>query len=462
MTRPSLPSSLRPRVSDYGFDSPAGSDSSAVEGGVNRYGLAYESAAQIFSVTLILDLYEFSVWNLFYLRKTALGTITFDMVLDSGHGLAPHACNIVTGSYSAKRTAGNAGMVVTFQVQAESQAFEFLDADVDAQLAVFEVFGRQGPGMLIRIGVFANSDTLAFADFPAVNMVTADVDPAITFTRAGAKTYFDQAGILRTAAANVWPLEYHPVTRRALGRRVEPASTNKYRFSRQLDNAAWVKSAAAVVANAGSSADGTTSMEKLKESATIAASYANQSEALVVGQVKTISAVVASSGDSRFLQFLFPATGFSANRIAVFNVETGAFLTNSALVTARSTPLGGGRCRIEATCVATLNVTVGVQVRLATAFAATTQNSVGNNVSGLLIDNLQSEDAAVAGSIIDTDSVAVSRPPEVVQLNVPAGKSTLTYSFSDGTTTTVAVTAGSVHTVPDTFFPKYITRMVWG
>lgn len=457
MTRPSLPSSLRPRVSDYGFNSPAGADSSAVEGGVDRYGLAYESAAQIFSVTLILDLYEFSVWNLFYLRKTALGTITFDMVLDSGHGLAPHACNIVTGSYSAKRTAGNAGMVVTFQVQAESQAFEFLDDDVDAQLAVFEVFGRQGPGMLTRIGVFANFDTLAFADFPAVNMVTVDVDSAITFNRAGPKTYFDQAGILRTAAANVWPLEYHPVTRRALGRRVEPARTNVLKNASFEDvnttvapvswtfeqvSGAAVLSKTAVYGNYGVKA------ERATFNMTAAAGYVTMVQTTsgpAVGARLTAQCKVRMSIAGTVRMYI-QALNAASTLLATYTSDLFALAASQTAFTPISFTTASG---LPADTVS---------VRL---FARVFPGAVG---SGTLVDwdDAQLEEGLVASSFIFTDGAAVTRPADFAQLTVPAGRSSLTYSFSDGTTTTVAVTAGSVHTVPDTFFPKYITRMVWG
>ena len=160
MTNPQMPAGMRPRISDYGFNAPKGAEQAEVEGGVDRFGLAYESAAKVFSVTLVLDLYEFSIWNLFFERRIALGTITFDMLLDSGHGIAPHPCNIVKDSYSAKRSAGAAGMVVSFQVQAESQSFDFTEAEIDQQLLAYDLFGRLAPGFFKRLATFANEDTL--------------------------------------------------------------------------------------------------------------------------------------------------------------------------------------------------------------------------------------------------------------------------------------------------------------
>jgi hypothetical protein len=51
-------------------------------------------------------------------------------------------------------------------------------------------------------------------------------DAAITFTRASIGTYYDAAGVLRTAAANTPRLDHDPATGAALGLLVEEARTN--------------------------------------------------------------------------------------------------------------------------------------------------------------------------------------------------------------------------------------------
>lgn len=75
---------------------------------------------------------------------------------------------------------------------------------------------------------FANSDVL---------------DPRITYTRNDtAKSYFDRNGVMRIAKANEWPREFDAATGRCLGRSVWESRTNVALWSRDLTNAAWVKS----------------------------------------------------------------------------------------------------------------------------------------------------------------------------------------------------------------------------
>lgn len=128
-------------------------------GGRGRYALAYARGTQYFSVSLVLDLYEFGVWNAFYLRKIAEGTITFDMPLDSGNGVALHECNILTETYSVSRTAG-VGMVVSFDVEALSQAQTFSDEMIEEILTTHEVYGDDAPAALSRLARFVLLDSL--------------------------------------------------------------------------------------------------------------------------------------------------------------------------------------------------------------------------------------------------------------------------------------------------------------
>ncbi len=159
MPNPQMPRGLIPSATSYGFKSPGGGRRTDVAGGRGRYAMAYARGTQYFSVTLVLDLYEFSVWNVFYLRKIAEGTITFDMPLDSGHGVALHACNIVPNSYDVQRTAG-VGMVVAFEVEALSQAQEMSEETVESILAIHEEYGDATPAIFARLARFVLVDSL--------------------------------------------------------------------------------------------------------------------------------------------------------------------------------------------------------------------------------------------------------------------------------------------------------------
>lgn len=55
------------------------------------------------------------------------------------------------------------------------------------------------------------------ASFEA-DLLKADLNPLITYARASTKYYFDATGTLQAAAPNVWPVEYDPVSLKALGR----------------------------------------------------------------------------------------------------------------------------------------------------------------------------------------------------------------------------------------------------
>jgi hypothetical protein len=77
--------------------------------------------------------------------------------------------------------------------------------------------------------------------YPIVDLSTTTLDGRITYASSGGKTYWDVNGVMQTAAANVWPLEYDQVTHAALGRSIWEARTNLARFSADLTQSNWVK-----------------------------------------------------------------------------------------------------------------------------------------------------------------------------------------------------------------------------
>jgi hypothetical protein len=160
MPNPQMPSGLhmRPSEQQYGFDAPGGAMRTPVAGGTARTGEQFSREAQFFNITLVLDLQEFSVWNTFFLRRIAKGTIPFDLPLDSGYGVSPHACTIIPDSYTVNRTNG-VGMVVAFQVEAINQAYDMPDQAVDALLDLWKVAGGDSNALLLRIKQFALEDS---------------------------------------------------------------------------------------------------------------------------------------------------------------------------------------------------------------------------------------------------------------------------------------------------------------
>lgn len=66
-----------------------------------------------------------------------------------------------------------------------------------------------------------------------LDLLNPQLDPRITFSRASTKTYFGSNGLMQTAAADVWPLEYDPITLQPLGRSVWEQRTNTIIRSQQ-------------------------------------------------------------------------------------------------------------------------------------------------------------------------------------------------------------------------------------
>lgn len=157
---PTMPNGLKPVVEGYSIDDPGGVMRTDVAGGAPRYALDWDRGTQRYSVTLILDALQFSVWTVFYHHSIKKGSIAFGMQLDSGFGAAMHQVNIMPGSYSATRTSGIM-TVVSFIAEAESQVHELSAADAASVIDIYNTAGAGTNALLDRIAQFANGDTNA-------------------------------------------------------------------------------------------------------------------------------------------------------------------------------------------------------------------------------------------------------------------------------------------------------------
>lgn len=156
---PTMPNGLVPHVSAYSHDDPGGVMRTEVEGGASRFGLDWDRGTQRYSVTMVLTLTQYSVWAAFYFHIIKKGAIAFDMRLDTGFGTDTHSVNIMPGSYSGTRTAGNL-MSITFVVEAESQAYEMTASDAAAYVDLHNGGALENNGLFARIAQFATVDTL--------------------------------------------------------------------------------------------------------------------------------------------------------------------------------------------------------------------------------------------------------------------------------------------------------------
>ena len=160
MTTINLPRDLYPVTSPSGYSHGAagGVSRTQVEGGFNRYALEYDRGVQLFNVALACTASHYQVWTLFFYNIIKKGALSFNMPLDSGAGLQQHEVNIIPQSVNVTETDGN-NFVVTFQVEADSSAYEFDDEATDTVLSIWETSGDVGD-FIDRLAEFVLEDTL--------------------------------------------------------------------------------------------------------------------------------------------------------------------------------------------------------------------------------------------------------------------------------------------------------------
>lgn len=158
MSLPKLPAGLCIAAQGYGFGGPTGARRTDIAAGRGRYGLNYYGGTSQFAVTLVLRDDQMRVWSLFYHRKIALGTLPFELELDSGMGIQPHECNILPDSYQA--VLNQTVWVVTFNVEAKASAYEAEVPVLDLELEYWDNTQQPLGPMLDRLTIFANEDVL--------------------------------------------------------------------------------------------------------------------------------------------------------------------------------------------------------------------------------------------------------------------------------------------------------------
>lgn len=158
MSLPTIPSGLVIAAQGYSFSGASGGRRTDIAAGRGRYGLNYYGGTSPFAVTIIMTCGQMHIWSLFYNRKIALGTLPFEMQLDSGMGVQAHECNIFPGSYQASLNQGI--WSVSFNVEARASAYDIDQAVVDLEFEYWENTQELLGPMLDRLTIFANDDVL--------------------------------------------------------------------------------------------------------------------------------------------------------------------------------------------------------------------------------------------------------------------------------------------------------------
>lgn len=216
---------------------------------------------------------------------------------------------------------------------------------------------------------------------------------------------------LTTSAAVYGPrFDYDPVTLAAKGLLIEEQRTNLITYSEQVDNAAWTKVGLNISANALAAPDGTTTAEKITESAAGGTHLAYQSlSASATAYTVTVYAKAAERS-WMYLRFDTDAPVIST----WYNLSAGTVGTVGSGVTASITSVGNGwyRCTYTRTATATTQYAV-----VGVSNADGTSSYAGDGSSGVYIWGAQLEAGAFATSYIPTIASSVTRSADVASVN---------------------------------------------
>lgn len=225
-----------------------------------------------------------------------------------------------------------------------------------------------------------------------------------TFTRSTVGSYFDTAGVLKSAAIDTVRIDHDPYTGERLGFLSEPERTNYSTYCTDLANVAWNKSEA--TATSGYSApDLSTNAVKLVESSTASVAHTISKAYSTSNGTTYTSSVYAKAGERSKLRLFAPG----ANVYAHFDLSAGTVLSSgSGTVSAKIRPVGRGwyRCVVTGTSDGSSG-NYAVYISLLDDSANTTYT--GNGTSGLYLWGTQLEAGEYDTSLIQTTSAALTR-----------------------------------------------------
>jgi len=232
-----------------------------------------------------------------------------------------------------------------------------------------------------------------------------------TVTRASTKNVLGSAGLYVSVANNVPAFEFN-TDGSYRGLLVEPGATNLFTRSQEFNDAAWVKVASTITANAAVAPDGTTTADKLVETAVDSIHYAEQNKTLTAA-VHSISFYMKAG--ERTWGGIRGVNSVSGNCLAWFNLATGAKGSVSGTgATSSIENVGSGWYRCTLTIALASASPFEYRVFVATGDNVT--NYLGDGTSGIFIWQGQLETGVIATSPIVTAGSTVARSTDVVTL----------------------------------------------
>ena len=246
-------------------------------------------------------------------------------------------------------------------------------------------------------------------DWATDRSLPAAYGPTPSFSRASTGTYFTSSGVLSSAAVNAPRFNhvYNGSSWVSKGLLVEEQRTNNLRQSNSFSTT-WVLLDGAVVANSGTSPDGTNNAWKMNELATTTHAHGIYQTLTIPGGACTWS-IYAKAGERSWLQFL--SYNSTTNFPTWFNLSNGTVGTNAAGNTATITPIGNGwyRCSITRSAGADY-------AQFYTANGDNNGSYLGEVGKGIYIFGAQVETGSFPTSYIPTTTAAVTRSADVCQI----------------------------------------------
>lgn len=190
---------------------------------------------------------------------------------------------------------------------------------------------------------------------------------------------------------------------------VEPQRTNRFTYSNEFSNIAWVKNIGAILANNATSPEGITNASKLVGIALTTQQWIYRLSLPVVSGSQYTFSIFAKKGEYNFIQ-LRNLSNINAN--SVFNLNTGTIHSTST-GTAQIQNFGNGwyRCSVTATASSTGNSEIYVNL---STNGTSQQSFLGNGTSGVFIYGAQLEQGANSTSYISTVASTVTRNADVI------------------------------------------------
>ena len=176
------------------------------------------------------------------------------------------------------------------------------------------------------------------------------VDPRITFTRASTATYFDEDGVLQSAAVDRPRIDFNPSTLVCNGLLIEEQRTNSFPASNDFANATYwtVYGTAVATAGAATGPDGLTSASNLAGATDTTVSGNNLEENLSISAstAYTFSVFVKSNGGTEVVLRLRDSTGGSTSLVPTAVTSTWQRISLTRTMAAGATSV---RCIIGQT-----------------------------------------------------------------------------------------------------------------